>query len=71
MTTDEAIARTMQQLGRNAVAAQRVLSISSGEQRNRALHAIAASLRLNQSGILAANARDMTAATATGTALEK
>ncbi len=35
----------MQQLGRDAVAAQRVLAISSGEQRNRALHAIAAALR--------------------------
>ena len=56
----------MQQLGRDAVAAQRVLSISSGEQRNRALHAIAAALRLHQAGILAANERDMSAATAAG-----
>ena len=66
MTTDEAIAQTMQQLGRDAVAAQRVLSISSGGQRNRALHAIAASLRLHQAAILAANERDMSAATAAG-----
>ena len=66
MTTDEAIARTMQQLGRDAVAAQRVLSISNGEQRNRALHAVAAALRLHQSAILAANERDMSAATAAG-----
>jgi glutamate-5-semialdehyde dehydrogenase len=66
VTTDEAIAGTMQQLGRDAVAAQRALSISSGEQRNRALHAVAAALRLHQSGILAANERDMSAATAAG-----
>ncbi|MGB7905240.1 MAG: glutamate-5-semialdehyde dehydrogenase [Steroidobacteraceae bacterium] len=66
MTTDEAIAQTMQQLGRDAVAAQRVLSISSGAQRNRALHAIAASLRLHQAAILAANERDMSAAIAAG-----
>ena len=66
MTTDEAIARTMQQLGRDAVAAQRVLSNSSGEQRNQALRAAAAALRLHQAGILAANERDMSAAAAAG-----
>ncbi|MEY2919792.1 MAG: hypothetical protein RL261_1097 [Pseudomonadota bacterium] len=66
MTTDENLVLTMQQLGRDAVAAQRVLSIASSEQRNRALHAIAASLRRHQGEILAANARDMSAATAAG-----
>jgi glutamate-5-semialdehyde dehydrogenase len=66
VTTDETLARTMQQLGRDAVAAQRVLSISSGAQRNLALHAIAASLRLHQASILAANERDMSAAIAAG-----
>jgi len=66
VTTDEAIARTMQQLGRDAVAAQRVLSNSSGEQRNQALRAAAAALRLRQAGILAANERDMSAAAAAG-----
>jgi glutamate-5-semialdehyde dehydrogenase len=66
VTTDEAIAQIMQQLGRDAVAAQRVLSISSGEQRNRALQAVAAALRLHQPRILAANERDMSAATAAG-----
>jgi glutamate-5-semialdehyde dehydrogenase len=66
VTTDEAIARTMQQLGRDAVAAQRVLSNSSVEQRNQALRAAAAALRLHQAGILAANERDMSAAAATG-----
>jgi glutamate-5-semialdehyde dehydrogenase len=66
VTTDEAIAQIMQQLGRDAVAAQRVLSISSGEQRIRALQAVAAALRLHQPRILAANERDMSAATAAG-----
>jgi glutamate-5-semialdehyde dehydrogenase len=66
VTTDEAIAQTMQQLGRDAVAAQHVLSNSSGEQRNRALHAAAAALRLHQAVILAANERDMRAATVAG-----
>ncbi len=66
MTTDGALAQTMQQLGRDAVAAQRVLAVASGEQRNLALHAMAASLRLQQSAILAANERDMGAATAAG-----
>ena len=62
MTTDEAIAQTMQQLGHDAVAAQRVLSVSSGEQRNQALHAIAASLRRHRAAILAANELDINAA---------
>ncbi len=66
MTTDEAIAQTLQQLGRDAVAAQRVLSHSGGEQRNRALHAIAGSLRLHRAAILAANERDVSAAKAAG-----
>ena len=66
MTTDEAIAQTMQQLGHDAVAAQRVLSVSSGEQRNRALHAIAASLRRHRAAILAANELDINAASGAG-----
>jgi glutamate-5-semialdehyde dehydrogenase len=66
VTTEEAIAQTMQQLGRDAVLAQRVLSNSSGEQRNQALQAAAAALRLHQAGILAANERDMSAAAAAG-----
>jgi glutamate-5-semialdehyde dehydrogenase len=66
VTNDEAIARTMQQLGRDAVEAQRALAVASGEQRNRALHAMAAALRLQQSAILAANEQDMSAAIAAG-----
>jgi glutamate-5-semialdehyde dehydrogenase len=66
VTTDEAIAQTMQQLGHDAVAAQRVLSVSSGEQRNQALHAIAASLRRHRAAILAANELDINAASGAG-----
>ena len=66
MTTDATLAQAMQQLGRDAVAAQRALAVSSGEQRNRALHAIAAALRLHKGEILAANGHDMNAATAAG-----
>jgi glutamate-5-semialdehyde dehydrogenase len=56
----------MQQLGREAVTARRVLATSGTEQRNRALHAMAAALRAGQPEILAANERDMSAATAAG-----
>ncbi len=56
----------MQQLGRDAVAAQRELSSASGEQRNRALHAMAAAVRLHAQDILTANERDMGAAAAAG-----
>jgi glutamate-5-semialdehyde dehydrogenase len=56
------IATTMQQIGSAAVAAQGVLAAAPGEQRDRALHAIAAALRGQQAVILAANALDMAAA---------
>ena len=56
----------MQQLGRDAVAAQTELATATGEQRNRALLAMAATVRLRASEILAANARDMNAARAAG-----
>jgi glutamate-5-semialdehyde dehydrogenase len=56
----------MQQLGRDAVAAQRVLAVASAEQRNRALLAMATALRLREAAVLEANARDMDAATAAG-----
>jgi glutamate-5-semialdehyde dehydrogenase len=60
------IATTMQQIGSAAVAAQGVLAAAPGEQRDRALHAIAAALRGQQAVILAANALDMAAAEAAG-----
>src|SRR5512139_1698048 len=56
----------MQQLGRDAVAAQRVLAVATAEQRNRALLAMATALRLREAAVLEANARDMDAATAAG-----
>jgi glutamate-5-semialdehyde dehydrogenase len=56
----------MQQLGRDAVAAQRVLAVAAAEQRNRALLAMATALRLREAMVLEANARDMDAATAAG-----
>jgi len=56
----------MQQLGRDAVAAQGVLATAPGEQRNRALLAMAAAVRARASEILAANERDMRMALAAG-----
>jgi glutamate-5-semialdehyde dehydrogenase len=56
----------MQQLGRDAVAAQRVLAVATAEQRNRALLAMATALRLREATVLDANARDMDAAAAAG-----
>jgi len=56
----------MQRIGHDAVAAQRELALASGEQRNQALHAMAASLRALEARILEANARDMAAAAAAG-----
>jgi glutamate-5-semialdehyde dehydrogenase len=61
-----ALAVTMDALGRAAVDAHRVLGLASGEQRNRALRAMAAALRARQPHILEANARDLAAATAAG-----
>jgi glutamate-5-semialdehyde dehydrogenase len=56
----------MERIGFEAVAAERVLANSTGETRNRALHAIAGALRAESAAILAANARDMQAAAAAG-----
>jgi glutamate-5-semialdehyde dehydrogenase len=60
------LAETMDALGREAVVARRVLAASAGEQRNRALHEMAAALRAQQSHVLAANERDVAAATQAG-----
>jgi len=60
------LATIMQRIGHDAVAAQRELALASGEQRNQALHAMAASLRALEARILEANARDMAAAAAAG-----
>jgi len=53
---------TMRQLGEDARAAARHLATASGEAKDRALHAAAASLRDQEGDILAANAKDMAAA---------
>ena len=56
----------MRQIGSAAVAAQGVLAVAPGEQRDRALRAMAAALRARQSAILEANALDMADAEAAG-----
>ena len=54
----------MRELGRAAAESRTALAQSSGETRNRALHAAALAIRERQASILAANARDMDAARA-------
>ena len=66
MTAAGTLQALMQQLGRDAVVAQGVLATVPGEQRNRALLAMAAAVRARASEILAANERDMRAALAAG-----
>jgi glutamate-5-semialdehyde dehydrogenase len=51
-------------MGRDAVAAARVLGLAPAAQRNRALLAMAQALRAQQAAILAANGRDVAEATA-------
>jgi glutamate-5-semialdehyde dehydrogenase len=63
VTDRESLAATMHALGRDAVAAQRELALADGTRRMRALQAMAAALRAQQAQILAANERDMEAAT--------
>jgi glutamate-5-semialdehyde dehydrogenase len=60
------LASVMHALGRDAVATRAALALSSGETRNRALHAAAQAIRDRAAAILAANARDMDAARARG-----
>jgi glutamate-5-semialdehyde dehydrogenase len=56
------IAKTMTALGQASRAAATVLATTSGERRNAALAAAAAALRSSSAAILAANAKDMSAA---------
>ena len=56
------LAATMHQLGEDARTAARQLANTSGEAKDRALRAAAASLRASEDDILAANAKDMAAA---------
>jgi glutamate-5-semialdehyde dehydrogenase len=62
------IAAAMQDIGRRAKAAARVLALASAEQKNRALAAMARAIRADKSAILAANAEDVTDAKAAGLA---
>ena len=56
----------MNELGRQARAAARVLALASPEQKNRALAAIERAIRANAPAILAANAEDVAEARASG-----
>src|SRR5262245_33300610 len=65
-TPNRDIAAVMDGLGRDAVAAAAVLALANTATKNRALVAIAGSLRARSAELLAANARDMDAARAKG-----
>jgi glutamate-5-semialdehyde dehydrogenase len=56
----------MTELGKSARAAAQTLALSSTEQKNRALGAMAAAIRADSATILAANAEDVTEARAAG-----
>jgi glutamate-5-semialdehyde dehydrogenase len=60
------IATTMDALGRDAVTAAGILALASTATKNAALAAIAAAIRANRRGLLAANGLDMEAARAKG-----
>jgi len=60
-TAADELAETMQDLGRRARAAARVLARAPGEAKNKALRAAAAAMRAETPAILAANARDVEA----------
>jgi glutamate-5-semialdehyde dehydrogenase len=65
---DAALAEEMHAMGERARAASRALGLMTAEDRTRGLKAIAAQIRANATGILAANAEDMAAARAKGLA---
>ena len=58
-TGDQTMAQAMAEIGRNARAAARVLALASTAQKDRALELMAAAVRAQQAGILAANAEDL------------
>jgi glutamate-5-semialdehyde dehydrogenase len=60
------LAALMQDIGRRAKAAARVLALASAEQKNRALAGIAQAIRADAAAIIAANAEDITEARAGG-----
>ena len=61
-----ALAKMMGGIGRDARAAARVLALAPAAQKNRALSAMAASIRAGKAAILSANAEDIAAAQASG-----
>jgi len=65
-TAGQDVATVMQTLGRGAVAAAEILALASTDTKNRALGAVAKSLRARGADLMAANARDMDAARAKG-----
>jgi len=60
------IAATMQDIGRRAKLAARVLALASAEQKNRALAGMAAAILAHKHDILAANAEDVADGKAAG-----
>ena len=60
------LAALLDAMGRAAVDAARVLALAGTEQKDAALRAAAAALRRREAAILAANARDLESARATG-----
>ncbi|WOJ88385.1 glutamate-5-semialdehyde dehydrogenase [Methylocapsa polymorpha] len=65
---EHSVAEIMAELGRAARKAAHALSLASVETKNRAIFAAAAAIRERKDAILAANARDVAAATANGAA---
>ncbi len=63
---EEDLAERMDALGRAARAAARVLAMSDGERRNKALRAAAAAIRAREEPLLKANAEDVAAGKARG-----
>jgi len=62
------IAAAMNEIGRRARAAARILALASAEQKNRALQLMATAVRTQTAAILAANAEDVAEARAAGVA---
>ena len=60
------IAAAMNEIGRRARAAARILAQATAEQKNNALHLMAAAVRAHTASILAANAEDVAEARAAG-----
>src|ERR1017187_5320832 len=62
----QSMVKTMAAIGRNARLAARALALATTAQKNRALDLMAAAVRAQKAGILAANAEDLSEARAGG-----